>query len=93
MPIFTVSPGTLDNTSQLTTPQTASVGGSQTTITDRQPLEKSTKTGSASIKSTFSKSTTLVLISVFVIFSHLYFFRICVNLLSSNEKLKPLISK
>lgn len=77
MPLFTVSPGTLDNTSQLTTPQTASAGGSQTTITERQPLEKSTKTGSASIKSTFSKSTTLVLISVLFPFSSIFFSYLC----------------
>lgn len=80
MPLSTVSSSTRDKISQSATLQTASAGGSQTTITERQPLEKSTKTGSAPTKSTFSKSAsllfyvTLALISVFVISFLIYIF-------------------
>lgn len=90
---ITVSSSTRDKTSQLATSQTAS-GGSQTTITERQPLEKSTKTGPAPTKSTFSKSAsllfyvTLALISVFVISFLIYIFSYLRKFVISKREIK-----
>lgn len=94
MPFYTVSSSTRDKISQSATLQTASAGGSQTTITERQPLEKSTKTGSAPTKSTFSKSAsllfyvTLALISVFVISFLIYIFSYVHKFVISKREIK-----
>lgn len=94
MPLSTVSSSTRNKTSQLATSQTASAGVSQTTITERQPLEKSTKTGPAPTKSTFSKSAsllfyvTLALISVFVISFLIYIFSYLRKFVISKREIK-----